>query len=653
MKKKANKIKVMGVAEPLSVTFDHDCMVVKRKDVKCRNNKNRNNKNCITGYNAPTCKRYKCSEYQDKNYKISKIKARDVKKGDYFLVPFDSTIRDSLIKDKDQARFAGFLASDGSVSDKYKNVRFCMNKDEVEAVFPSIKKVFSDFGLDRKLEKCKSLQLLSVRSSSKKVFEFAHSLVQGKGKDKKFTQEVMLLDPKLQLYVLGAYIQADGCYNKINKAIEITTYSMHLANQLITMFYRCGILARVNKQPISKSKGTFSTNNTHRYIINVPSSETHLLKEYVPYKIISDDFKKFRGKNRFFWGNYVLSPVSSNDSFDYEGPVYDIRVPRSFTVTANGVSVYQCRFYYTNEPKVAAGVDFYCFEPNSQVLMANGTQKSISSIVEGDYVRSHDGSSNVVEKVHKRIANEDLLRIKISGVSMGTMKVTKGHELLTEREGKVKFIPALSLSEGDYLLTPCNYESSDVHTVNNDFAWLVGIYAAEGCGIPYTHTSKKSKYSQYFNGVVFVISIDEKDTLAQEIKKKVKNIGKITDVLFIGTGNHKFLPFRNKIINDLRATGIKIKVFGRGWDKHPDTRGFISGHELLREINRAKMLLDLNSETTSLSHRIFEGSACGTPVITNYRGDMRRLFRICEEIIPYKQFSELERTIKYYLDNPQ
>ncbi len=131
------------------------------------------------------------------------------------------------------------------------------------------------------------------------------------------------------------------------------------------------------------------------------------------------------------------------------------------------------------------------------------------------------------------------------------------------------------------------------------------------------------------------------------------NLEKTTDVLFIGTGNHKYLPFRNKIINDLRATGIKIRVFGRGWDKHPDTYGFISGNTLIKEINKTKILLDLNSETTSLSHRIFEGSACGTPVISNYRGDMRRLFRICEEIIPYKYFSELESIIKYYLDNPE
>lgn len=129
------------------------------------------------------------------------------------------------------------------------------------------------------------------------------------------------------------------------------------------------------------------------------------------------------------------------------------------------------------------------------------------------------------------------------------------------------------------------------------------------------------------------------------------NLEKTTNVLFIGTGNHKFLPFRNEIINDLRAKGIKIKIFGKGWNKHEDSYKFIDGIRLIEEINKAKMLLDLNLKTTSLSHKIFEGSACGTPVVTPYRGDSGRLFDPFKEVISYKKFSELEVIIKYYLNN--
>ena len=48
-----------------------------------------------------------------------------------------------------------------------------------------------------------------------------------------------------------------------------------------------------------------------------------------------------------------------------------------------------------------------------------------------------------------------------------------------------------------------------------------------------SHNSKKSKYSQYFNGVKFVISIEEKETLAEEIKIKVGSAWTIEEELTI------------------------------------------------------------------------------------------------------------------------
>ena len=44
-----------------------------------------------------------------------------------------------------------------------------------------------------------------------------------------------------------------------------------------------------------------------------------------------------------------------------------------------------------------------------------------------------------------------------------------------------------------------------------DFAWLLGIYAAEGCGMPYHHISKRGKRHRYYKGVYFTLSIKEFD----------------------------------------------------------------------------------------------------------------------------------------------
>jgi len=111
------------------------------------------------------------------------------------------------------------------------------------------------------------------------------------------------------------------------------------------------------------------------------------------------------------------------------------------------------RYFYENEPKVAAGIDFYCFTPQMQVLMADGKRKAISSIKPGDLVRSHDGSSNkVIRRMKRQAKKEVVLGIKIVGMRT-TLRCTPEHELLTE-SGNITFVQAGGLKAGDCLLTP-------------------------------------------------------------------------------------------------------------------------------------------------------------------------------------------------------
>jgi len=357
VKKNICKIKVMGTAEDLVVTHDHNCRIIRKENIKCKFTWN--NKNCIYDCRGITCERHNCEISKNKTYNISKVKAEEIKKGDYFLVPFNTEVINSLIKTKDQARFAGHLASDGCITGK--NTRVCMNKDEIDYVYPCVAKVFSEHGIKPKLEQCSSKQVVAIRSSKLQLYNFSSKLVVGKGSEKRYTKQVTLLDPELQLEVLGAYIQSDGYYNPILKTIEITTYSKHLANQLLMMFYRCNILARVNKQKISQSKNTFKSDNTHRYIVNISSTECHKIQNYVKGKITDETGfgKKKSQHKRFFWKNFVVTPVLDIVKEAYEGTVYDIREPKTNTIVANGVSVFQCRFFYENEPKVAAAIDFY------------------------------------------------------------------------------------------------------------------------------------------------------------------------------------------------------------------------------------------------------------------------------------------------------
>jgi glycosyltransferase involved in cell wall biosynthesis len=130
------------------------------------------------------------------------------------------------------------------------------------------------------------------------------------------------------------------------------------------------------------------------------------------------------------------------------------------------------------------------------------------------------------------------------------------------------------------------------------------------------------------------------------------DLEKTTDILVYGIGRHKFISNRNRTVNRLRRLGFKIKVFGRGWDAHEDTRGFIKGKRLIEEINQAKIILDITNQTTALGRRIFEGSACGTPVLTRDRVDLRQLFISGHHILTYDNFNNIVTTLNYGLANP-
>jgi len=124
------------------------------------------------------------------------------------------------------------------------------------------------------------------------------------------------------------------------------------------------------------------------------------------------------------------------------------------------------------------------------------------------------------------------------------------------------------------------------------------------------------------------------------------HLKKETDILVIGVGKHSFIPNRNEVVNKLRELGFNVKVFGHEWDKNEDTHGFIEGEQLIEEINKTHIVLDITNDTSALAHRIFESSACGTPVLTYNREDTRMLFKENEEIFFYDDsFSMIKKLI--------
>jgi len=205
------------------------------------------------------------------------------------------------------------------------------------------------------------------------------------------------------------------------------------------------------------------------------------------------------------------------------------------------------------------------------------------------------------------------------------MLMGAGSKITREEFLKIK-VPVFAFGLSDQNLFSKEHSYNCTHYFTNDLQ-------------TYRELSHRSDKPNYF---YFPTSCDKR-------YHKNLDLEKTTDILVYGVGNHKFVPNRNEVVNKLREAHFNVKVFGRGWDTHSDTRNFIEGQKLVEEINKAKIVLDLSNEITALPRRIFEASACGTLVVSFDREDTRQLFTKNIEIVLYSDFDDLIFELDFHL----
>jgi len=128
---------------------------------------------------------------------------------------------------------------------------------------------------------------------------------------------------------------------------------------------------------------------------------------------------------------------------------------------------------------------------------------------------------------------------------------------------------------------------------------------------------------------------------------------KSTDVLFIGCGVHpqfKDKNYRIKLMKVIQRVFPNTKVFGRHWPGIKSNPP-ITGDKFLKEINKAKIGLDLEQLNSPLAHRNFEFPACGVPIITRKRYDVFDAFTDKQDVLLYDNIKDLVSTIKKLLAN--
>ena len=120
------------------------------------------------------------------------------------------------------------------------------------------------------------------------------------------------------------------------------------------------------------------------------------------------------------------------------------------------------------------------------------------------------------------------------------------------------------------------------------------------------------------------------------------------DVAVIGHGRPDRLP----LVNRLRRL-FNTRVYGKGWPRW--SQGPVRGEDWFRAAYSSRMLINFPRTAagyTNVKVGVFEATATGRLLFTEYFDEMRRYFEYDQEIVGYRDADDLVEKIRYYLDHP-
>lgn|GEM_PF-3410207 len=142
----------------------------------------------------------------------------------------------------------------------------------------------------------------------------------------------------------------------------------------------------------------------------------------------------------------------------------------------------------------------------------------------------------------------------------------------------------------------------------------------------------------------------------QEIYKKI-DLPKKYDVIFIGAPHSN----RAELIRYLILNGVKVTIFGPGWNRIPGFSkywgGYLKSEDMIKVINQSKIVLNFLTTSTkegkAIKGKLFEFGGCGAFQICDEFSELEKYYKTGEEIITFSDKNDLLKKIRFYLDKPE
>ncbi|MEK6907087.1 MAG: LAGLIDADG family homing endonuclease, partial [Nanoarchaeota archaeon] len=317
--------------------------------------------------------RRKYTNERNKNFNTKWLKAKDLNKNDYLVIPINKAVSSldnrefeveknkkkiklNVKTNKDFFKLAGYYLAEGSTSKNNSYLSFSFNEKEIEY----IKEVES---LIKKLFNVKTIRTYHKKNHGTNVVvcsvELGRLFAQefGKGNsNKKVPQWMMTENLEKQKELIKSWFYGDGnYYNKKHKsglkeAFRINTTSEKLARQGKEILLRLDIFAFLNQRSRKKE------NRKTMWTLGITGESMLKFGEIVDIKIKDKLYNKKRATRFYIDKNYAYVPIRDISIRNVIAePVYNFGVDEDETYTANDVVVHNCSAPQYNSASLHAG----------------------------------------------------------------------------------------------------------------------------------------------------------------------------------------------------------------------------------------------------------------------------------------------------------
>ena len=393
------------------------------------------------------------------------MRAGDLKKGDFLLVPKLRVENEHRGMSDEQAELLGYYLAEGSVhydkTLKQHVIQLSFGLAEMELAERARQLAMSVFGRKASIAKCPS------RNGATVVFygqEAGDWLVRQCGKGaatKSLSPEVMSLPlPQIKLF-LDAYLAGDGNISERgpdgrSRMVRFCTASKKLAGQVQMLLNRQGILAWMQ---VRKGGPTRFTSTSDRIINRVPLY-------HVGY---TDDKSRDMVRQT---ETHFLVPIREITSEPWDDMVFNLDVEESHTFLVRGQAVHNCTAPMRDENQLHAAV---------VELVAAGEGSQIKySTVQNWYPGDKDGKGGIYNFVTKRgICKGRASRISWTQVETGSAVTWKYPGVILQGDDSVGEFYSVALAKAKQ---QADTGTKMIHIGKNTRSTIVskGISAGQG-----------------------------------------------------------------------------------------------------------------------------------------------------------------------------